>query len=54
MVEHYKGYKIFDTMHDKQRYFLVFDPNNEVVYKTNKRENASNFIYTSCRAKEDN
>ena len=54
MVNHYKGYKIFDTMHDKQKYYLVFDPNNEVVYKTSKRENASNFIHTTLRAEKDN
>lgn len=42
-----KPYRIVETMHDKQRYFLVFSPDNEVVYKTNKRENASNFIHTT-------
>ena len=52
MVKHYKGYKIFDTMMDKQRFYLVFDPDNEVVYKTTKIENADNFIHTALRAKE--
>ena len=52
MVKHYKGYKIFETMMDKQRFYLVFDPDNEVVYKTSKEENASNFIHTALRAKE--
>lgn len=54
MVNHYKGYKIFDTIHDKQKYYLVFDPDNNVVYKTSKRENADNFIYTTLRAEKDN
>ena len=49
-----KQYKIFETMHDKQKYYLVFDPNNEVVYKTSKRENADNFIHTTLRAEKDN
>jgi hypothetical protein len=54
MVRHYKGYKIFDTMHDRHKFYLVFDPNNEVVYKTSKREDADNFIHTTLRAKKDN
>ena len=41
-------------MHDRQRFYLVFDPNNEVVYKTSKRENADNFIQTAQRAKSNN
>ena len=49
-----KNYKIFETMHDKQTYYLVFDPNNNVVYKTSKRENVDYFIYTSQGAKTDN
>ena len=44
MVKHYKGYKIFETMHDRIKYYLVFDPDNEVVYKTSKRENAQEYI----------
>ena len=47
-----KGYKIFETMHEKVTYFLVFDPNNEVVYKTHSREDASNFIQSPFRSKE--
>jgi hypothetical protein len=54
MVKHYKGYKIFSTMHDKHRFYLVFDPNNEVVYKTSKEEDANNFIHTAQRAKGNN
>jgi len=54
MVKHYKGYKIFDTMHDKVKFYLVFDPNNEVVYKTHSRENADNFIHTTLRTEGDN
>ena len=54
MVKHYKGYKIFDTIHDRIKYYLVFDPDNEVVYKTSKLENASNFIQTTSGAKKDN
>ena len=54
MVRHYKGYKIFDTMHDKHKFYLVFDPDNEVVYKTRKEEDADNFIHTALRAKEGN
>ena len=44
MVKHYKGYKIFDTMHDKQKFYLVFDPDNEVVYRTSKEEDAELYI----------
>lgn len=49
-----KEYKIFEAMHDKQRCFLVFSPDNQVVYKTSKRENADNFIQTAQRAKGNN
>ena len=49
-----KNYKIFKTMHDKQRFYLVFSPDNEVVYKTSKRENADNFIHAAQRAKKHN
>ena len=49
-----KHYKIFETMHGRQTYYLVFDPNNEVVYKTSKRENADNFIQSTQRAEKDN
>ena len=42
-----KHYKIFETMHDKQTYYLVFDKDHNVVYKTSKRENANNFIHTA-------
>ena len=54
MVKHYKGYKIFDTMHDRQKFYLVFDPNNEVVFKTTKLENADNFIHSSQGAEKHN
>lgn len=36
-------------MHDKQKYYLVFDPNNEVVYKTSKRENAEKYINSNTK-----
>ena len=49
-----KNYKVFETMHDKQRFYLVFSPDNEVVYKTSKREDADNFIHTAQRAKGNN
>lgn len=39
-------------MHDRHKFYLVFDPDNEVVYKTSKEEDASNFIHTALRAKE--
>ena len=39
--------KIVETMHNKQTYYLVFDKDNNVVYKTAKYENASNFIHTA-------
>lgn len=50
-MEKLYNYKIFETMHDKTTYWLVFDEENNVVYKTNKKENASNFIHTAQRAK---
>ena len=46
--------RIVETMHNKQTYWLVFNDNNDVVYKTSKKENANNFIQTSRRAKESN
>ena len=49
MVKHYKGYKIFDTMMDKHKYYLVFDPDNEVVYKTSKEEDAEQYINSNIR-----
>ena len=49
-----KHYKIFETMHDKQTYYLVFDSDNNVVYKTSKRENADNFIQSTLWAEKDN
>ena len=49
-----KEYKIFEAMHDKQKCYLVFSPDNEVVYKTSKRENADNFIHTTSGTEEDN
>ena len=49
-----KHYKIFETMHDRQKFYLVFDPNNEVVYKTSKRENADNFIHTTQGTESNN
>ena len=39
-----KKYRIFETMHDKQTYYLVFSPDNEVVYKTSKEQNAVDYI----------
>jgi len=44
--------RIVETMHEKQTYWLVFDDENNVVYKTAKYENASNFIHTTQGAKE--
>jgi hypothetical protein len=49
-----KHYKIFETMHDRQTYYLVFDSDNNVIYKTSKRENADNFIQSIQRAEKDN
>ena len=46
--------RIVETMHDKQTYWLVFDDENNVVYKTSKRENASNFIQSSQGTKKGN
>ena len=46
--------RIVETMHEKQTYWLVFDNENNVVYKSSKRENASNFIHTTLRTKEGN
>lgn len=46
--------RIVETMHNKQTYYLVFDKNNNIVYKTSKWENANNFIQTSQRAKSNN
>jgi len=44
--------RIVETMHEKQTYWLVFDDKNNVVYKTAKYENASNFIHTTHRTEE--
>ena len=44
MVKHYKGYKIFDTMHDKHKFYLVFDPNNEVVGKFSNNKMATEWM----------
>ena len=44
--------RIVETMHNKQTYWLVFNDNNDVVYKTAKRENADNFIQTARRAEK--
>ncbi len=46
--------RIVETMHDKLTYWLVFNDNNDVVYKTSKREDADNFIHTAQRAKKHN
>ncbi len=46
--------RVVETMHDKLTYWLVFDDNNDVVYKTSKREDADNFIHTAQRAKSNN
>ncbi len=46
--------RVVETMHDKLTYWLVFDDNNDVVYKTSKREDADNFIQTTQRAKKHN
>lgn len=40
-------------MHNKQRFYLVFD-GTDIVYKTSKKENADNFIQTARRAKTGN
>ena len=45
--------KILETMHNKQRFYLVFD-GTDIVYKTSKIENADNFIQTARRAKTGN
>ena len=44
-------YKILETSHNKTRFFLVFK-GMDIVYKTDKKENADNFIHTALRAKE--
>lgn len=36
--------KIFNTMHEKKRYWLVFDDNNEVVGKFESKEEAKQYI----------
>ena len=36
--------RIVETMHNKQTYWLVFDDNNNVVYKTAEKENAKAYI----------
>lgn len=36
--------RIVETMHEKQTYWLVFDKDNNVVYKSSKRENAQQYI----------
>ncbi len=46
--------RIVETMHDKLTYWLVFNDNNDVVYKTSKKEDADNFIHTAQRAKGNN
>lgn len=45
--------KILETMHNKQRFYLVFD-GTDIVYKTSKWENANNFIQTTSGAKKGN
>lgn len=46
--------RVVETMHNKQRFYLVFNDNNDIVYKTSKREDANNFIHTAQRAKGNN
>jgi len=46
--------RIVETMHEKQTYWLVFDDENNVVYKSSKKENASEFIQSSLRTKKNN
>ena len=36
--------KIFETMHEKKSYWLVFDNENEVVGKFKSKEEAENYI----------
>ena len=49
-----KSYKVFETMHERKTYFLVFDSNNEVVYKGETIADANNFIHTSQRTEKNN
>ena len=44
-------YKILETSHNKKRFFLVFK-GMDIVYKTDKKENADNFIQTALRAEK--
>ncbi len=46
--------RIVETMHEKMTYWLVFNKDNNIVYKTHSREDADNFIHTTLRAEEDN
>ena len=41
--------RIVETMHEKQTYWLVFDDENNVVYKSSKRENAEEYINSNTR-----
>ena len=41
--------KVVETMHNKQTYYLVFDKDNNVVYKTSKRENAEQYINSNTK-----
>lgn len=43
--------KILETIHDKKRYYLVFD-GTDIVYKTNKLENAKTFINQKIKSNE--
>jgi hypothetical protein len=39
-----KEYKIFETMHNKQRFYLVFDKKNEVVGKFQNKDMATKWM----------
>lgn len=36
--------KIFETIHDRKQYFLVFDNNNDVIGKFETKEEAINEV----------
>lgn len=46
--------KVFETMHEKKPYWLVFDDNNEVVYKAETLADANNFIQSTSGSKSSN
>ena len=46
--------KIFETMHEKKTYWLVFDKQNNVVYKGETIADADNFIQSTQGTETDN